>query len=217
MSSLWSAMIARVTIPVTAGTAPRMPVVARLAVLARHPGGRDAEHNGAKASMDEIHRHLLLVRKDRDAQATDHQPDVQARTDVTQPVPSGSQRMGTNANDGYDVTDFAEAASANADGTDDNGLTATGQGIYRKLCAKGVAPKVPMAMARRAQNVKPGAQLANRDFSGPGAAVEMAYQQAAQRQAEDAARPLRRQAAPAVSPKTGWRTPWTGSGAARTR
>ncbi len=62
--------------------------------------------------MDEVHRHLLLVKEDRDAQATDRQPDVKARTDVTQPVPSGSQRMGTYASDsGPGVLDFAEQVS----------------------------------------------------------------------------------------------------------
>ena len=48
MSSLWSAnsaqtitMITMVRMPVTADTAPCMPVVARLAMVARRPGGRD--------------------------------------------------------------------------------------------------------------------------------------------------------------------------------
>ena len=107
--------------------------------LRRHGMLTDAEHNGAKASMDEVHRHLLLVKEDRDAQATDRQPDVKARTDVTQPVPSGSQRMGTYASDyDYGVLDFAEQVSE------------------------------------------------------MNQAVERAYRQAEQRQAEDAARPMRR-------------------------
>lgn len=40
------------------------------------------------------------------------------------------------------------------DGSDD-GLSPRGQGIYKKLCAKGISPKVAMAMAKRAQNTKP--------------------------------------------------------------
>ncbi len=79
------------------------------------------------------------------------------------------------------------------DGSDDNGLTARGQGIYKKLCSKGVKPAIALAMAKRAQNVKPGAQLSNADdFSEQGALIEMAAQQAAQRQAEDAEPPRRR-------------------------
>ena len=45
-----------------------------------------------------------------------------------------------------------------------------------------------MAMARRAQNAKPGKQFAN---DGPDAALELAFAQAAQRDAEDQNRPLR--------------------------
>jgi len=52
---VWSAnsaqmitMIAMVTMPVIADTAPCMPVVARLAMVARRPGGRDP---GSSASL----------------------------------------------------------------------------------------------------------------------------------------------------------------------
>jgi hypothetical protein len=164
--------------------------------LTRHGLLDDDERNQAKASMDDVHRHLLLVQQDQDeqdAQATDRQPDVKARTDVTQPIPPGSQRMGTYSND-YDdgVYDFADAAGAD---DSDNGLTPRGQGIYKKLISKGVKPAVAMAMAKRAQNTKRGAQLSNAgyaDFSQPGRQIEMAFAQAQQREAEDQARPLRR-------------------------
>lgn len=108
--------------------------------LMRHGQILDDDHNAAKRSMDDIHRHLLLVQQDQDegdgAQATDHHPDVKARTDVTQPIPSGYQRMGTYSqpNDGGGL-EFAD----------------------------------PM--------------------SGAYAALELAHQQAALREAEDAARP----------------------------
>lgn len=41
------------------------------------------------------------------------------------------------------------------DGSDD-GLNPKGQAIYKKLCGKGVSPKVAMVMAKRAQNGPPG-------------------------------------------------------------
>ncbi len=41
-------------------------------------------------------------------------------------------------------------------GSDDNGLTPRGQQIHMKLKKKGVAPKVALAMAKRAQATKPG-------------------------------------------------------------
>jgi hypothetical protein len=55
-------------------------------------------------------------------------------------------------------------AADDGDGDDDsmggggssNGLTPRGQQIYKKLTGKGMAPKVAMAMAKRAQNTKPG-------------------------------------------------------------
>jgi hypothetical protein len=157
------------------------------ASLTRHGLTQDGDHQAAKRSMDDIHRHLLLVQQDADegdgGQATDRQPDVTARTDVTQPIPQGSQRMGTYSNDADDD-----------DGSDSNGLTPRGQGIYKKLIAKGVAVKVALAMARRAQNTTPGKQFANDGGGGyelagpdPYAALELAHQQAARRQAEDAA------------------------------
>ena len=53
MSSLWSTnsaqtitMIAMVTMPVTTDTAPCMPVVARLAMVARRPGAGTTLRNG---------------------------------------------------------------------------------------------------------------------------------------------------------------------------
>jgi hypothetical protein len=45
----------------------------------------------------------------------------------------------------------SDDASDNGGGSD-NGLNPKGQGIYKKLTGKGVAPKVAMAMAKRAQN-----------------------------------------------------------------
>lgn len=42
------------------------------------------------------------------------------------------------------------------DNTSDSGLTPKGQTIYKKLCAKGISPKVALAMAKRSQNTKPG-------------------------------------------------------------
>jgi len=41
-------------------------------------------------------------------------------------------------------------------GSDDNGLSPRGQQIHMKLKKKGVAPKVALAMAKRAQATKPG-------------------------------------------------------------
>jgi hypothetical protein len=41
-------------------------------------------------------------------------------------------------------------------GSDDNGLTPRGQQIHMKLKKKGVAPKVALAMAKRAQTTTPG-------------------------------------------------------------
>jgi hypothetical protein len=49
----------------------------------------------------------------------------------------------------------ADDASDNGGGGD-NGLNPRGQGIYKKLTAKGVSPKVAMAMAKRAQNKTAG-------------------------------------------------------------
>jgi hypothetical protein len=42
------------------------------------------------------------------------------------------------------------------DNTSDSGLTPRGQQIYKKLCGKGIAPKVALAMAKRSQNGPPG-------------------------------------------------------------
>jgi hypothetical protein len=47
-------------------------------------------------------------------------------------------------------------AAGGDDGTDDNGLNAKGQGIYKRLLAKGLKPGVALAFAKRAQNTKPG-------------------------------------------------------------
>jgi len=57
------------------------------------------------------------------------------------------------------VRAFASDDSDDSDdsgGSDSNGLTPRGQGIYKKLTGKGVAPKVALAMAKRAQNTTPG-------------------------------------------------------------
>jgi len=54
---------------------------------------------------------------------------------------------------------FASDASDDSSddgGSDSNGLSPRGQGIYKKLTGKGVAPKVALAMAKRAQNTTPG-------------------------------------------------------------
>ena len=60
---------------------------------------------------------------------------------------------------------FASDSDGDGDGGSDsdgdgdggsNGLSPRGQAIYKKLCAKGMSPKVAMAMAKRAQNTKPG-------------------------------------------------------------
>ena len=47
-------------------------------------------------------------------------------------------------------------AAGGDDGTDENGLNAKGQGIYKRLLAKGLKPGVAMAFAKRSQNAKPG-------------------------------------------------------------
>jgi hypothetical protein len=54
-----------------------------------------------------------------------------------------------------DDTDSDDSASPDTS-SDSNGLTPRGQGIYKKLVSKGVKPAVAMAMAKRAQNTKPG-------------------------------------------------------------
>ena len=80
--------------------------------LTRHGNITDEQHNLAKRSMDDVHRHLLLVQQDQDegdgGQETEHHPDVKARTDVTEPVPSGRQAMGTYSNDGGSSYEFAD-------------------------------------------------------------------------------------------------------------
>lgn len=43
-----------------------------------------------------------------------------------------------------------------AAGTDDNGLNAKGQGIYKRLLAKGLKPGAALAFAKRSQNAAPG-------------------------------------------------------------
>jgi hypothetical protein len=55
-----------------------------------------------------------------------------------------------------DDADDNDSASSDTDSSDSNGLNPRGQSIYKKLCAKGVKPAVAMAMAKRAQNTKPG-------------------------------------------------------------
>jgi hypothetical protein len=57
-------------------------------------------------------------------------------------------RLASGDNDTDDASDNG--------GGSDNGLTPRGQGIYKKLTGKGVAPKVAMAMAKRAQNTSAG-------------------------------------------------------------
>lgn len=60
----------------------------------------------------------------------------------------------------YGVPAIRLAADDSDDDSDDStgsgGLSAKGQGIYKKLIAKGLSPKVAMAMARRSQNAVPG-------------------------------------------------------------
>lgn len=56
------------------------------------------------------------------------------------------------AADDPDDNDAASADTSSSSG----GLTPRGQGIYKKLIAKGMSPKVAMAMAKRAQNTSPG-------------------------------------------------------------
>jgi hypothetical protein len=56
------------------------------------------------------------------------------------------------ASDGPRMT----TADSDDDGTDDNGLNAKGQGIYKRLIAKGLKPGVALAFAKRSQNAKPG-------------------------------------------------------------
>jgi hypothetical protein len=53
-------------------------------------------------------------------------------------------RLAASDNDSDDASDNG--------GGSDNGLSPRGQGIYKKLRGKGVADKVAMAMAKRAQN-----------------------------------------------------------------
>jgi hypothetical protein len=56
------------------------------------------------------------------------------------------------AADGPRVT----SASAGDDGTDENGLTAKGQAIYKKLMAKGFPAARALAFAKNSQKTKPG-------------------------------------------------------------
>ena len=56
------------------------------------------------------------------------------------------------ASDGPRMT----TAAGTDDSTDGNGLNAKGQGIYKRLIAKGLKPAVALAFAKRSQNAKPG-------------------------------------------------------------
>jgi hypothetical protein len=61
----------------------------------------------------------------------------------------------TGASSGPRITMAAGDADSD-DGTDGNGLNAKGQGIYKRLIAKGLKPAVALAFAKRSQNAKPG-------------------------------------------------------------
>jgi hypothetical protein len=54
------------------------------------------------------------------------------------------------------ASDGPRMTTAGDDSTDDNGLNAKGQGIYKRLLAKGLKPGVALAFAKRSQNAKPG-------------------------------------------------------------
>ena len=55
------------------------------------------------------------------------------------------------ASDGARMT-----AAGTGDGTDENGLNAKGQGIYKRLLAKGMKPATALAFAKRSQSAKAG-------------------------------------------------------------
>ena len=60
------------------------------------------------------------------------------------------------ASDGPRMTTAGGPGDDDDDSTDDNGLNAKGQGIYKRLIAKGLKPGVALAFAKRSQNTKPG-------------------------------------------------------------
>ena len=72
-----------------------------------------------------------------------------AERPAPQPALSGVTALASGGDDGDDDDD-------QDGGSDDNGLTPRGQQIHMKLKKKGVAPKVALAMAKRAQATKPG-------------------------------------------------------------
>lgn len=73
-----------------------------------------------------------------------------------QPLQPPPQQTALMQQYGVPAIRLATDDTTDDDNTDDDGLTAKGQQIYKKLTAKGIAPKVALAMAKRSQNAKPG-------------------------------------------------------------
>jgi hypothetical protein len=71
------------------------------------------------------------------------------------PQPDMLSRLGV-ANVRAFASDDGDDTSSDGDGSDGSGLTPRGQAIYKKLIAKGKSQKAAMAMAKMAQNTKPG-------------------------------------------------------------
>jgi hypothetical protein len=69
----------------------------------------------------------------------------------------GLENIRAFASDPDDDGDDDSTVSGDTDKDGPGGLNPKGQAIYKKLTAKGMAPKVAMAMAKRAQDAKPGA------------------------------------------------------------
>jgi hypothetical protein len=68
----------------------------------------------------------------------------------------GLENIRAFASDPDDDGDDDSTVAGDTDKDGPGGLNPKGQGIYKKLIGKGMAPKVAMAMAKRAQDAKPG-------------------------------------------------------------
>lgn len=111
-------------------------------VVNGQPGG---SHRQQRAALIE-----MFGSYNRDAASAPLQP-APVQTPLMEQFGVPAIRLATSDDDADDND------SASSDTTSSgNGLTPRGQGIYKKLCAKGVKPAVAMAMAKRAQNTKPG-------------------------------------------------------------
>jgi hypothetical protein len=73
------------------------------------------------------------------------------------PQPDLLSQLGvTNVRSFAGSTDDGDDSSSGGGSSDGNGLNPRGQAIYKKLIARKLSPAQAMAMARRAQNTKPG-------------------------------------------------------------